>query len=204
MANGQLRTVLRFLRRVTDPAAAAQLSDGQLLRRFIDGRDEAAFAALVQRHGPLVLSVCRRVLPSAEDAEDAFQATFLVLVRRARSIVRQEAVSSWLHGVARRIAVRARSDMIRRRAREHQVPPPPPPDSLHEIISHDLREMLDEEVLRLPARCREPFVLCYLEGKTNEEAAHLLGCPRGTVQSRLAKARELLRVRLARRGLTLS
>jgi RNA polymerase sigma factor (sigma-70 family) len=151
-----------------------------------------------------VLSVCQRVLHNVHDSEDAFQATFLVLVRKAQAIAKQGSVGSWLHGVAYRIAVRAKRDNARRRCRESQAPRPPAPDLLQEVVWRDLRLMLDEEVLRLPDRCRQPFVLCYLQGKTNEEAARLLGYPKGTVLSRLARARQLLRVRLARRGLTLS
>jgi RNA polymerase sigma factor (sigma-70 family) len=204
MGNRQLGSVLQFLRRLAGPDPTAGLSDGQLLRRYIEGRDQTAFAALVERHGRLVLAVCRRLLPTLQDAEDAFQATFLILVRQARAITKHESVGSWLHGVAHRVALRAKASLIQRRARERQQSRPPAPDTLQEVVWRDLRAILEEEVLRLPARCREPFVLCYLEGKTNEAAARLLGCPRGTVLSRLARARELLRARLTRRGLILS
>jgi RNA polymerase sigma factor (sigma-70 family) len=204
MMNPPLQALVQFLRKVSDGHAAADLTDGQLLARFRDRRDEAAFVELLQRHGPLVLGVCQRLLHDPHDTEDAFQATFLLLLRKAHAIVKQGSVASWLHGVAHRVAVRLKGENARRRQRERQAYRPPAPDLLQEIVFCDLRAMLDEEVLRLPARCREPFVLCYLEGKTNEEAARLLGCPRGTVQSRLLHARELLRARLARRGLTLS
>jgi RNA polymerase sigma-70 factor (ECF subfamily) len=204
MAEGPLRATVRSLRGLAAPAWADGLSDGQLLELFLARRDDDAFAALVRRHGPLVWGVCRRVLCCEQDAEDAFQATFLVLVRKAGSISRRESVGSFLHGVAHRVAVRARGADVRRRAAERRRPPAPPADLLHEVVWRDLRRMLDAEVQRLPARCRAPFVLCYLEGRTNEEAARLLGCPKGTVLSRLARARELLRARLARRGLVLS
>jgi RNA polymerase sigma factor (sigma-70 family) len=199
-----LRAAVRSLRGLAAPAWGAGFSDGQLLEGFVTRRDQDAFAALVRRHGPLVWGLCRRILSRAEDAEDAFQATFLVLARRAGSIAKRESVGSWLHGVAHRVAVRAKRAEARRRTAERQRPVAPPPDALQEVVWRDLRRTLDEEVLRLPARCRVPFVLCYLEGKTNEEAACLLGCPKGTVLSRLAHARELLRARLARRGLVLS
>lgn len=204
MANRKLSAAVQFIRSLADSGRAAELPDGQLLQQFIDQQDEVAFRTLVQRHGPLVLSVCQRVLHNVQDAEDVFQATFLVLVHRAKAIVRQESVGSWLHGVAQRIAVRAKGALGRRRKAEGAVPPRPAPDSLQEVVWRDLRLMLDEEVQRLPSRCRVAFVLCYMEGKTNAEAALILGCPRGTILSRLAHARELLRARLARRGLCLS
>jgi RNA polymerase sigma-70 factor (ECF subfamily) len=203
MANIPYRAVVQFLRKVSDDPTAG-LSDGQLLERFRERGDEAAFVELLQRHGPLVLGVCDRVLHDAHDAEDAFQATFLVLVRRAHTILKEGSVASWLHGVAHRVAARLRSTNESRRRRDRQAAPPVAPDLLEDIVWRDLRAILDQEVLRLPARCREPFILCYLEGKTNDEAARLLGCPRGTVHSRLAHARELLRSALARRGLALS
>src|SRR5437762_11399301 len=204
MANVPLHTLLQLLRRASDDRRGADFTDGELIQRFRDARDEAAFAALLHRHGPLVLGVCHRILYNSHDAEDAFQATFLLLVRKAHTIVKLGSVASWLHGVAHRVAVRLKKDVARRRQRERQACRPMASDQLKEIVWCDLRAMLDEEVQRLPARCREPFALCYLEGKTNAEAARLLGCPKGTVQSRLTHARELLRAALARRGLVLS
>jgi RNA polymerase sigma factor (sigma-70 family) len=204
MIDAQPSPLARFLRQVAEPCWAAGLTDGDLLQRFLDRRDEAAFAALIRRHGPVVLSVCRRVLHHDQDSEDAFQATFLVLVRNAGSIRKRQSVGSYLYGVARRVAVRAKADRAGRREREQQAPPRAARDALQEVAGRDLRAVLDEEVRRLPERCRLPFVLCYMEGKTNAEAARLLGCPNGTVLSRLARARELLRGRLARRGLTLA
>jgi RNA polymerase sigma factor (sigma-70 family) len=204
MASGQLPNVVGFLRSLTEQGPLADLSDGQLLDRFLDGADELAFATLLRRHGPLVLSICRRVLPLAADAEDAFQATFLIFIRKARGIAKRTSVACWLHGVAHRVAVRAKKDAARRRARERQAQRQSPPDAFREVVLQDLRALLDEEVLKLPEAYRVPFVLCYLQGRTNEECARLLGCPTGTVQSRLARAREILRGRLARRGLTLS
>src|SRR5262249_17501866 len=148
--------------------------------------DEAAFTALVNRHGPMVLGVCRRVLRPAHDADDAFQATLLVLLRKARPLRRPELLGNWLYGVAHRTALKARTLAAKRRARErpvvdHLAGAPSPTAAWG-----DVRPVLDEEVSRLPAKYRAPVVLCYLEGKTNEEAARLLGCPTGTVFSRLA------------------
>jgi len=188
-------------RRRTGAVAADALTDDQLLRRFASDRDEEAFAALVRRHGPLVLAVCRLVLGGAHDADDAFQATFLVLARKAGSIRDPGLLGNWLYGVASRIARRIRSAVNRRQARERQVRRLPefPQSAVAEIS--DLRPVLDEELRRLPEKYRAAVGLCYLEGKTNEEAARLLRWPTGTVKGRLARARDLLRQRLTRRGL---
>jgi RNA polymerase sigma-70 factor (ECF subfamily) len=199
MAGGRLTSVIRFLRGLHAPPGVGE-ADDQLLHRFAAEHDEAAFAALVRRHGPMVLAVCRRVHGDPHDAEDAFQATFLVLARKARSVARPDLLGGWLHGVARRIALKARSQAALRRAREREAAvreAGPAPDPAR----FDLRPILDEEVGRLPGKYREPFVLCCLEGRTNAEAAGLLGCPEGTVASRLSWARGRLRSRLARRGL---
>jgi RNA polymerase sigma factor (sigma-70 family) len=152
----------------------------------------------------MVLGVCRRVLDNEHDAEDAFQATFLVLARQAQSIRKLESVGSWLYGVAYRISLRARSDAARRRALEDRARTMPEQDPLVEAAWRELRPVLDEEVDRLPPKYRAPIILCYLEGKTNTEAARELGWTKGTVSGRLARARELLRNRLARRGVSLT
>ena len=201
MANGQLSAVLRFLSARVTARADAEATDGQLLRRFVGERSEAAFTALLQRHGPMVLGVCRRLLREPHDAEDAFQATFLVLVRKAGSISKPELLGNWLYGVAYRTALKARAKSARRRSVERQVVdlPAVAPSAAGDWA--DVRSLLDELIRRLPAKYRVPFVLCYLEGRTNEEAARLLGCPKGTVLSRLARARERLRAPLARQGL---
>lgn len=191
----------RFIHQVASAQSAAERTDGQLLEEFASHGDETAFGALLRRHGSMVLGVCRGILHDRHDAEDAFQATFLVLVRRAGAIGKRESVGSWLHGVAYRLAMRARSEVARRRRRERAVRPPPAEDPLADVVWRDLRPVLHEEVNRLPAKYQAPIVLCYLEGRTNEEAARLLGWPKGTVLSRLARARERLRVRLTRRGL---
>jgi RNA polymerase sigma factor (sigma-70 family) len=196
----QLNTLFRF-------GVVGDLSDGQLLQRFLavrDGAEQAAFTALVERHGPMVLGVCREVLGNAHDAEDAFQATFLVLARKAGSVRKADSLASWLHGVARRVAIRAKAEAARRRLYERrsatmkaaglkrQGGPPERWPELHEAIA------------RLPERYREPVVLFYLEGLTTEEAALRIGCPHGTILSRLSRARERLRGRLERRSLTSS
>jgi RNA polymerase sigma factor (sigma-70 family) len=196
--------VLRFLRGVLASQQGGASADGLLLRRYVEARDEDAFAALVKRHGPMVLGLCRRLLGDAHDAEDAFQATFVVLAKKAATLRRPGLLGNWLYGVAYRVGVRARAVRARRRARERQAVDLPGRDQTPDVIWSDLRPVLDEEVSRLPDKYRAPFVLCYLQGKTNEEAAALLGAPKGTVLSRLATARERLRGRLTRRGITLS
>jgi RNA polymerase sigma factor (sigma-70 family) len=180
------------------------LTDGQLLERFAKHREEAAFAALLQRHGPLVLGVCRRVLHHEHDAEDAFQATFLVLARKAQSIRKQNSVGSWLHGVAYRIAMKAKANAAKRHVYESRAMNRTPPDPLADVTWQELRMLLDQELQWLPAKCRTPVLLCDLQGKTQEEAAQQLGWRRGTLKRRLERGRELLRTRLTRRGVTLS
>jgi RNA polymerase sigma factor (sigma-70 family) len=203
MANAPLRTVICHLRHLVSPAGEDGLSDAELLRRFVATRDEAAFELLVWRHGSLVWGVCRRVLQQEQDAEDAFQATFLVLARRAATIGRGEALAGWLHQVAARLARAARTRRFERVRREALVRPATR-DEADPGGWHDLRPLLDEEIGRLPEKYRRPFLLCYLEGKTTEQAARELGCPRGTVGTRLAWARARLRLRLSRRGVTLA
>ena len=185
-------------------AVAVALKQLRLMERFVADADADAFARLVQRHGPTVLGVCRQILRQEHDAEDAFQATFLVLSRKASSIRAAEALPNWLYGVARRLAIRSKSAAARRQAREVALVEPPPAPRAPDRLAEDLAPVLHEEIGRLPDKYRIPFVLCYLDGKTNEEAAQQLGCPSGTVFSRLARARERLRGRLTRRGLALS
>jgi RNA polymerase sigma factor (sigma-70 family) len=203
MASEPASPLIQFLRRIAGPPPDRDLTDRHLLERFVAARDESAFAALVRRHGPMVLGVCRRLLPDAHEAEDAFQATFLVLVHKARSIGRPELLGPWLHGVAYRTAARARQ-AARGRARRREEAAPPGDDPADEVAWRELRQVLDEELGRLAHKYRAPLVLFYLEGKTTEEVARLLGCPKGTVLSRLARGRDRLRYRLARRGVTLA
>jgi RNA polymerase sigma factor (sigma-70 family) len=197
-------SVLQFIRKVAASGMANTLTDEQLLRGFLQGQDETAFAVLVRRHGPMVLAACRRVLDNGSDAEDAFQATFLVFVRKAGSIAKPELLGNWLYGVAYRTALRVRADASRRRALERQLATRLVPEPSPENGPNELHEALDEEINRLPAKYRVPVVMCYMEGRTIPEAARKLGCPEGTVGTRLARARQRLRARLVGRGLALS
>src|SRR5262249_43302265 len=187
MTGGPIATVLQYLRNFVDRPLAEDTSDAQLLERFARHGEEAAFETLVRRHGPMVWGVCRRVLTDEHAAEDAFQATFLVLVRKASSIRKREVVGSWLYGVAYRTARKAKLNAAGWCARERRIPEMVAPDPAEEVAERDLRCVLDEELSRLPAKYRDPLVLCYLEGHTNEEAARKLGCPCGTVFTRLAR-----------------
>src|SRR5262245_57876205 len=180
------------------------LTDAQLLDVFLVRRDEAAFEALVRRHGPMVLGVCRRVIGNADDADDAFQATFLVLVRRAAAIANRDLLGNWLYGVAVRTALEARSRMLRRRAKEQPVAELPHPAAEPDHAGPELLALLDGELHRLPDKYRVPVVLCELEGAPRKTVAARLGIPEGTLSSRLAAARRMLADRLTRRGVAVS
>jgi RNA polymerase sigma factor (sigma-70 family) len=202
MTKAPLGAVLRHVRR----AAARdtdEVTDTDLLRHFLGGRDAAAFEALVRRHGPMVLRVCRRVLGHYQDAEDAFQVTFLVLARQATSIRSKASLAGWLHGVAYRTALHAKRDEATRRAYEGRVQTMAQKDAPQELGWREVQALLDEEIQALPEAYRAPFVLCQMEGHSREEAAHQLGLKVGTVCSRLGRARERLRQRLLRRGVEL-
>jgi RNA polymerase sigma factor (sigma-70 family) len=196
-------TLLPFLFKLVGGRASNE-SDQELLARFIATEDAGAFQMLMDRHGPLVHGVCRRSLGNTHDADDAFQATFLVLVRSARSIRRLKSVGSWLHGVARRIAYKMRAGTFRRRGHEQQAAELRPTQHVDDMTLGELKKILDEEIENLPRNFREPLILCCLEGKSRDEAAQELGWSVGAVKGRLERARDALRVRLARRGLTLS
>jgi RNA polymerase sigma factor (sigma-70 family) len=202
MAATQRDTVLRYLQAAA--GAAGEQTDGELLRAFASGQDPGAFTALVRRHGPLVLAVCRRLLRQEQDAEDAFQAAFLVLARKAAAIHKPDSLAGWLHGLAYRIAMNARRAAARRRRHEGQAPTPQPASPAWEAAWREVQLLLDREVQRLPPKYREPFVLCCLEGHSGAEAARRLGLKEGTVWSRLAQARQRLRRRLVARGVTLT
>jgi len=199
MAYPQLASVLRYVRSLIGTAHAEGLSDGELLRRFADQRDEAAFTTLLQRHRPMVLSVCRQVLGELHAAEDAFQATFIILARKAHSIRKQESAAGWLHRVACNVARKARTSAARRCAYEEQAASMANREPTAPVSDPDWGPLLHEEIDRLPGKYRSALVLCYLQGKTNEEAARELGWPSGTVKGRLARARQMLRDRLVRR-----
>ncbi|HYT88064.1 MAG TPA: RNA polymerase sigma factor [Gemmataceae bacterium] len=202
MSNGQLGAVLSHVHRLVGVPSVEELGDGQLLERFLQTHEEGAFAALVRRHGPMVLGVCRRLLQDPHAAEDAFQATFIVLLRRARSLDRHPSLGGWLHTVAFHVARKARADAFRRQRRQRPLVDQPCLEAPAVEFWSELQTILDEELNRLPENYRAAVVLCYLEGKTNAEAARLLRWPVGTVKGRLARARVLLRHRLGRRGLT--
>jgi RNA polymerase sigma factor (sigma-70 family) len=204
MATGPLSDVIQHLRRAAAPRDGADMSDGQLLERFVAQRDDDALAILVRRHGPMVWGVCRRVLRSREDAEDAFQAAFLVLVRRASSVVPREMIGNWLHGVALQTALKARATAARRRMHERRAAERPRPAAREQDSWPEVKLRLDEELSRLPMKYRAAILLCDLEGKPRKEAARLLGVPEGTLSGHLTRGRALLARRLARYGLAIS
>jgi RNA polymerase sigma factor (sigma-70 family) len=192
-----------FLRRLTRGMAAemlAEQADRELVERLLAGRDEAAFEALIRRHGPMVYRVCWRVLQQAEDTEDAFQATFLLLARNLGTLKKRDSLASWLHGVALRVALSTKKQAARRRLLEGSVPAPHvgPPD---DITWRELRAALDAELASLPERHRLPLILCYLEGRSQEEAARQLRWSKSTLLRRLEEARAALGRRLTRKGL---
>lgn len=195
-----MKTVIDHLRRAAMLSGGAAESDGQLLRRFVSGRDEVAFEALVRRHGPMVLGVCRRVLGNVHDADDAFQATFLVLVRKARSVGQPDLLGNWLFGVAYRTCMKVKAMSARRRAKERQAARPV---GREEAPEPELLTMLDQELNRLPAKYRAPLVLCELQGLSRKDAARHLGIPEGTLSSRLATGRKTLAKQLSRCGFDL-
>ncbi len=202
MANG-MKITWGYIHSLLSAASAAGISDAALLQRYIEGRDESAFTELVRRHGPMVRGVCRRVLPSPQDAEDAFQATFLVLMNKAAAIRKRGSLACWLHGVALRVAVR----LLRNNQHRHVQPLPPegvPQPERDEVSWREVKRLVDEELARLPERYRMPLILCYLEGKTREEAAAELGWRLPAFRGRLERGRQRLRLRLERRGLALS
>ncbi|HEY8505276.1 MAG TPA: sigma-70 family RNA polymerase sigma factor, partial [Gemmataceae bacterium] len=203
MNDQHLGAAVRAACRRLAPEDVGKRSDAELLQRFLDRRDEGAFAGLMERHGPMVLGVCRRLLPSHHDAEDAFQATFLVLSQRAASVRRRPSLAAWLHGVARRTALCARRAALRRRRHEGQATSPAPSSPAAELTWREVCEVLEGEIARLPEKYREVFLLCCREGRSRAEAAGLLGLKEGTIASRLDTARKRLRDRLARRGISL-
>jgi RNA polymerase sigma factor (sigma-70 family) len=198
MPRRALAPVLHYLRRIEADSHEPRDTDSELLARFVRRDDEDAFATLLRRHGPMVHGVCRRVLRDRCEAEDAFQATFLILVRKAASLRQPELLGNWLYGVAYRTALKARSRAARNAGTLADDIPAP---ACEDVTWRDLRPLLDSAIGELPAKYRVPFVLCHLQGLTNVQAARQLGCPEGTVATRLARARQKLRCRLAKHGL---
>jgi RNA polymerase sigma factor (sigma-70 family) len=204
MVKRSLNGLLQNVRKMAAVQTYRALSDGKLLDCFVAGRDEAAFTVLIERHGPMVLGVCRRALANCHDAEDACQAVFFVLARKASSVRRQASLASWLHGVAGRVCLSLKRDLARRRNHEHRAKAPAPADPASEVTWREVQAILDTELERLPERYRAPFILCYLECLPREEAARRLGLSPGSLHGRLERARDLLRERLTKRGLTLA
>jgi RNA polymerase sigma factor (sigma-70 family) len=203
LATARLDIVFQHLRRVVMLRDGAGMTDGQLLESFVSQRSEVAFEALVRRHGPMVLKVCRRALRNHHDAEDAFQATFLVLARKASSVRPRDMVANWLYGVAYRTALKARTLRAKAQTRERHVRELPEPAHVQRGRCHDLQEVLDQELTHLGDTYRLPIILCDLEGKSIKKTAEQLGWPPGTVAGRLARGRKLLAKRLARHGLAM-
>jgi RNA polymerase sigma factor (sigma-70 family) len=199
-----LASVEGTMQDVAGPGSEAESADERLLRDYVASRDGGAFAAIMQRHGRMVFGVCRRMLRREQDAEDAFQATFLVLMRKAPRVGKPKLLGNWLYGVAYRVAGKIRQANLKLRTREAPMVDLPAPETNDDVALRELRGIVDDEVQRLPRRYRGPFVLFYLEGKTAEEVASAFGRPRGTILSQLARARERLRGRLACRNLALS
>jgi RNA polymerase sigma factor (sigma-70 family) len=204
MPTNGLNKVVEHLRSVALRQEAAGMSDKQLLEGFVAARDQVAFAVLVRRHAPLVWNVCRRVLTNHYDAEDAFQATFLVLVRKAAAIANRDLLANWLYGVAHRTALKARAAAAKRQTNERQVPELPETPAVQDNLWSKMLPILDQELSRLPDKYRACIVLCDLQGKTRKDVARLLRLPEGTVGSRLARARSMLAKRLNRHGLAVS
>jgi RNA polymerase sigma factor (sigma-70 family) len=199
MAGSHLNSFIRHLRGVLATRESAGLTEAELWKRYVHEHDEAAFATLLHRHGPMVLRVCRGILRNEHDAEDAFQATFLILVRRATSLRSPDTIANWLYGVARRTALEAKGAAAQRRKKEAAILPKM---ATPEVVYDDLRSALGQELEQLAQKYRSAVILCDLEGRTRQEVARQLGWPEGTVASRLARGRSMLAKRLARRGFT--
>ncbi len=201
MPNKPLNALIRQMRVSTQPPASQELSDSELLDRFVQRCDQAAFELLVWRHGTMVFNLCLRVLHREHDAEDAFQATFLALARKASAIGNRRSVGSWLYKVAHRVALRSRSTLNVQSLPDEPQVDKDARDVVAYVIGRELSAVIDEELRRLSEKYRTAFVLCQMEGQTIEGAARILGCPSGTIGTRLARARSLLRRRLTRRGI---
>jgi RNA polymerase sigma factor (sigma-70 family) len=195
--------VLRFLHHACGLKGGGDKPDRELVERYL-GHEEAAFSLLMQRHGPMILGICRRLAADPHSAEDGFQATFMVLIREAAAIRKKESLAPWLHGVARRLVLKARAKAAANRRREERTLPMASPDPLQELTVRELRSCLDEEIAQLPVKYQTPILLCYFEGKSYSQAAQEIGCPKSTFTNRLNRGLELLRRQLSRRGITLA
>ena len=189
---------------IEPPPDESEPTTDQLLEAFAERRDQAAFELLMRRYGPLVFGVCERVLTNHHDAEDVFQATFLLLARKAAGIRHGESLATWLHHVAYHAALRAKSKVVARKQKEMRMSEIPEPTTLEQNLWPELERLLDRELDNLPEIYRLPVLLCDIAGLTHKEVAKQLDCAEGTISSRLARARELLATRLTRRGLVLS
>src|SRR6516225_11420136 len=205
MASNHRHRLTRYLCNLASTTKLRDVSDHDLMKQFVAGRDDTALTALVRRHGPMVYHLCRRVLRNEQDAEDAFQATFMVLARKAHTLRSQEGVGNWLYGVAYRTALKARTAAAARRSRQEAAAPVRDvAGPLAELTVHEAQTIVDQELARLPDKYRAPLVLCCLEGLTRDEAAQQLGWSVSLLKSRLEQGRELLRGRLTRRGVSLA
>jgi RNA polymerase sigma factor (sigma-70 family) len=197
MAKASSSLILQTIRSMVEDQEVKELADHELLGRFVAEHDEAAFRALLRRHGPVVLDVCRSMLANQADAEDAFQATFLVFARKARGIREASSLGSWLYGVAYRIALKAQAEFARRKKHESRAPTRAFVESADDLTWRDIKAVIHRELNSLPERFRTVLVLCYLEGRTQDEAAQQLKLPKGTLKGRLERGRALLRERLS-------
>ena len=204
MSDSPLGAVVRFIHRANSSMDREELSDQQLLERFLTNRDETAFPELVKRHGRRVCGVCLRVLHQLQDAEDAFQATFLILAQKAHSVKKRDTVGGWLYRVAYRVAIRASSLLSQHKEKETSLESVPEPSSEDDPTWQEIKHLLDEELHRLPEKYQTALILCDLEGHTQKEASTLVGCSEGTLSSRLYRGRQLLARRLTRRGVGIS
>ncbi|MGP0062880.1 MAG: RNA polymerase sigma factor [Isosphaeraceae bacterium] len=204
MASARHGAALRHIRHLFDEGTLAGLPDARLLERYVGHRDELAFQALVQRHGAMVMAVCRGVLTDPNDVDDAFQAAFLLLARKARSIWIEGSIGGWLHRVAWRIALQVKTDATRHRRQERKAAELASPRETSSPSWDDAGAVLHQEIDRLPERYRKPIVLCYLEDMTYQQAAGALRWSEGTTRGRLARGKALLRDRLTRSGITLA
>jgi RNA polymerase sigma factor (sigma-70 family) len=194
-------SLLHLIRRVLHDPGEGSCPDQLLLQRYLTDRSETAFEVILRRHGPMVLDVCRSMLPNEADVEDAFQATFLILAKKAKSIRRESSLAGWLHGVAYRVACKSQTEFARRQKHEALTAVPTGTIAADDLTWRELRQVIHEELDKVPRPCREALALCYLQGMNQDRAAEELDLPKGTLKGRLERGRAILRARLVRRGL---